>query len=224
MAKKTNTGLLIGAGAALAALFAWGGSKVSKTDLEAAVNILTAGALKPTEFFLKYYPFAKESEAATGVPALVTLVQAGVESGWGKHAPGNNFFGIKAGSHWTGKTQKLKTWECGSTGNSVLDKIKDTIIQIFAPGSAQGAAGCNAKGFYSYRVWGVFRAYDTPRDSFIDHGKFLQENKRYKTAFDTSTPQAFAVEIARAGYATDPTYGEILAGMIDKAQLILKLA
>jgi flagellar protein FlgJ len=35
-------------------------------------------------------------EAHTGVPAELLVAQWALESGWGKHAPGNNCFGIKA--------------------------------------------------------------------------------------------------------------------------------
>lgn len=40
---------------------------------------------------------AKAAQAATGVPASVSLAQFGLESGWGKHMPpgSNNPFGIK---------------------------------------------------------------------------------------------------------------------------------
>jgi len=39
---------------------------------------------------------AVQSEAATGVPAELTVPQWIDESGWGRHQPGNNPFGIKA--------------------------------------------------------------------------------------------------------------------------------
>lgn len=67
--------------------------------------------MKPKEFIEKYLDAAKQSETETGTPYLLTLAQAALESGWGEHAPGNNFFGIKAGRLWKGKTQVLKTRE-----------------------------------------------------------------------------------------------------------------
>lgn len=51
--------------------------------------------MKVKEFVTKFYGYAKLNEESTGVPALITLAQAALESGWGKHIPGNNFFGIK---------------------------------------------------------------------------------------------------------------------------------
>ncbi len=232
MSKKSNLPLFLLGGAGVG-LFIWGSSKVSKSDLVNAVNIVTGGALSVPAFFMKYYPMAVQSEQTTNVPALVTLAQAAVESGYGKYAPGFNFFGIKNSSSWHGQTQKLKTWECGRTGIAGIDRacwgfglsgtdnIKDEVIEIFPPGSPQGNASCNAAGSYSYRVYGVFRAYSSPLESFIDHGNFLIENSRYKPAFITSTPEAFALAVAKAGYSSAPNYGKVLTDTIAKARNVV---
>lgn len=66
---------------------------------------------KQEEFVTKYLLDAIQSKIRTGVPVLVTLAQSALESGWGKHAKGNNFFGVKAGSSWQGETQLLNTYE-----------------------------------------------------------------------------------------------------------------
>ena len=60
-------------------------------------------------FFERILPYALQTQNMTGIPASVTMAQAALESGWGKHAPGNNFFGIK-GSGPAG-SQKLSTRE-----------------------------------------------------------------------------------------------------------------
>lgn len=72
-----------------------------------------------------------------GVLPSVTIAQAILESGWGKSAIGNNIFGIKAGSNWTGKTQNVLTGEQSADGSyyniyanfrdydSIDDSIKD---------------------------------------------------------------------------------------------------
>jgi flagellum-specific peptidoglycan hydrolase FlgJ len=49
-------------------------------------------------FIEKIAPAARASQSAHGVPASVIIAQAILESGWGQHAPGNNFFGIKKGA------------------------------------------------------------------------------------------------------------------------------
>lgn len=49
-----------------------------------------------------------------GIPYEAILAQAGIESGWGKSdltVDGNNFFGIKAGPEWKGKTLEFMTRE-----------------------------------------------------------------------------------------------------------------
>lgn len=63
------------------------------------------------EFVLRYTPHANEVATRLGVPALVTLTQAALESGWNEHAPAFNFFGMKAGSTWKGAKQLLWTSE-----------------------------------------------------------------------------------------------------------------
>jgi flagellum-specific peptidoglycan hydrolase FlgJ len=47
------------------------------------------------DFIEKYKQYAIDVMEKTGVPASVTMAQAALESGWGGHAPGFNFFGIK---------------------------------------------------------------------------------------------------------------------------------
>ncbi len=54
---------------------------------------------KEREVFIdKIAPAAQSAARTHGVPASVTIAQAILESGWGRHAPGNNFFGIKKGA------------------------------------------------------------------------------------------------------------------------------
>ena len=156
-----------------------------------------------SDFVLKYYKDALDSEKATGVPALFTLAQAALESGWGKHAPGNMFFGIKAGKSWKGKRQLLRTTEYLSTPNS---KAFPEVISVTPVGN----------GKYKYVVRDWFRAYDSPRESFIDHGNFFIQNKRYSDAFKTKDSKAWATAVAKAGYATAPDYASILHKIIDR--------
>ena len=76
-----------------------------------------------SSFLSKAYSAARRA----GLPdpaARVAAAQAALESNYGKSAPGNNFFGIKAGKSWKGATQKLKTWE-------VIDGKKVTIKDSF---------------------------------------------------------------------------------------------
>jgi len=62
-------------------------------------------------FIDKIGPQATRAMHKTNVLASLTIAQAILESNWGKVAPGNMLFGIKAGSSWKGSTQKLWTHE-----------------------------------------------------------------------------------------------------------------
>lgn len=63
----------------------------------------------PTDYIKTYLPFAKQTESTYGIPALFTIAQAGLESGWGTSGyaiHGKNHFGIHADSSWNGPTYK----------------------------------------------------------------------------------------------------------------------
>src|SRR5947209_4840300 len=47
------------------------------------------------EFVNSILPYAVEASQRTGIDPRVIIGQAAVESEWGRHAPGNNLFGIK---------------------------------------------------------------------------------------------------------------------------------
>lgn len=164
--------------------------------------------LAPRAFVATFGESAKASQTASGVPALVTLGQAALESGWGAHAPGFNFFGIKAKASMPENTrQLLKTREVMSRPDA---KFPEVISVTPRP-----------DGKYDYVVRDWFRVYPDAAAAFSDHGAFLVRNKRYAKAFAVANdPYVFATEVARAGYATGPTYARDLHAvmrMIEKA-------
>ncbi len=69
----------------------------------------------PSKFVNAFYRAGIEA-GLTDTQARLMAAQAGLESGYGRHAPGNNFFGIKAGRSWGGDTQSLSTTEVGPNG------------------------------------------------------------------------------------------------------------
>jgi len=152
-------------------------------------------------FFKQYYHSAVQCERDTQMPALATLAQAAMESGWGEKIPGNMFFGIKAGASWTGKRQLLTTRE-------VLNKKDAKFPEIISITK-------RPDGKYDYRVKDWFRAYDTAAESFIDHGIFIMSQPRYKAAIGIHDPKQFADIVAKAGYATDPNYAKTWKQIID---------
>lgn len=158
--------------------------------------------MTPKEFIKKYKPFALETERKTGISHLFILAQAALETGWGKSAPGNMMFGVKAKAGTpTEKRQLVVTKEVLSSPNVTFPEI----IRITK----------RADGKYLYEVKDWFRKYDSPEESFTDHANLFVNNKRYaKALLVRSDPYKFAEEIAKAGYATEPTYAERLKGVI----------
>lgn len=79
-------------------------------------------------FISSLLPAAMEESKRTGVDPRIIVAQAAQETGWGKSAPGNNFFGIK--SHGQSGGQTLPT-------NEVIDgktvRINDSFRQFASP-------------------------------------------------------------------------------------------
>jgi flagellar protein FlgJ len=58
--------------------------------------------LKPSDFVSTLFPKANPICQDNGIPTVGCLAQCALETGWGEHAPGNNYFGIKK---WRSKQQ-----------------------------------------------------------------------------------------------------------------------
>jgi len=158
--------------------------------------------MTPKEFIKKYKTFALETERKTGISALFILAQSALETGWAKSIPDNNMFGVKAKAGTPPeKRQLVVTKEVLSSPNVSFPEI----IRITK----------RADGKYLYEVKDWFRKYDSPEESFTDHANLFMNNKRYaKALLVKSDPYKFAEEVAKAGYATEPTYAERLKGVI----------
>jgi len=138
---------------------------------------------------------ALQSQARYGIPASVTVAQAILESGWGRSAlarNANNFFGMTCGRRGAGSV---------------------------AIGCRTGAdRHCDAKGCRPSTA--RFRVYASMADSFRDHGLLFVNMPRYTTAYlNRADPDRFAVELHRAGYATDPKYAGRLTAIMAKYDL-----
>lgn len=66
-----------------------------------------------------------------------------------------------------------------------------------------------------------FRTYKSPWESYRAHSLMLYHNKRYKHLFDLNSNdyKSWSYGLKKAGYATDPNYGEKIAGMIEDLDL-----
>ena len=153
--------------------------------------------MTPKEFVSKFYPDAKEAEVETGFSAVATLTQGALESGWGKSMPGNMMFGVKAKK---GEGQLLPTTEY-----SVRSDLKFPEIISITP------VVRNGRSMFKYKIKDWFRKYDTPKECFVDHVQFFLNNPRYAEAVKVRGDyNKFFEEIAKAGYATDPSYSDTL--------------
>jgi len=168
------------------------------------------------QFVKTYYTHAKKAEKTTGIPVLFALAQSALESGWGKHAPGNMMFGVKASSKrnyggWEGDKQLLTTTEYSTNPN------------LSYPVILSGYPIKTESGKYKYRVKTYFRAYPTPYHSFVDWSGLLSTASRYKTAMENrNDPYRFAEEVAKAGYATAPNYATKVKGVMRQIETLVE--
>lgn len=137
---------------------------------------------------------ARQLRGTYHVPASVTVAQAILESGWGGSPltlDGNSFFGMK----------------CFGTPGPVATGCRPYPTQE-----------CEDSGCYSTSA--SFRVYSTAMASFVDHANALWTLPRYRAAFDhPNSPDRFAVELQRAGYATSPTYAQTLTEIMGQFDL-----
>ena len=156
--------------------------------------------MKPQEFTEKYYPEALQTQKYTGISAIAILAQAALESGWGEHAPGNAFFGVKDTDGINGNEQLITTTEYSRRFD-----LKFPEILSVTPVTIGGIP------YFKYIVKDYFRKYDTPEQCFADHAQFFIKNPRYHAAMMVcADPYRFIDEIAKAGYATAPGYALML--------------
>jgi len=161
--------------------------------------------MKPNDFVAAYLPEAIRSEKETGIAAEAILAQAALESGWGEHAPGNMFFGVKDTDGINGNEQLITTTEYSRRMDLKFPqilKVEPTTI--------------NGQKYFKYLVKDYFRKFNTPAECFTHHGEFFKKNSRYAKALAVkSDPYKFIEEIAKAGYATAPDYAKVLCQIVE---------
>lgn len=76
------------------------------------------------DFYNEVYGHAK-SAGLNDTQAHLAASQASLETGFGRSVAGNNYFGIKAGSSWTGPTRNARTWEeVGGKRQNITDRFR----------------------------------------------------------------------------------------------------
>lgn len=158
--------------------------------------------MTPEQFVKEYVDDAKRSQVTTGLHYLIPMTQGAAESGWGKKAPGFNFFGIKASKNTPPeKKQLVTTTEYLKSANVKFPKVHSVVKQ--------------PNGLYKYKVDDWFMKFASAEEAFKYHGNFFVVNPRYaKALLVKDNPERFFEEIAKAGYATAPTYAADLKAVM----------
>lgn len=149
-------------------------------------------------FVTRHWDAAQAAQQATGIPAQFVLSQAALESGWGKAeirgADGLPSYNL-FGIKATG----------GWQGRTV-----EVVTTEYENGTAR-------------KVVEKFRAYNNYSEAFRDWAQLLAANPRYAGVLAQGRDAAgFAHGLQRAGYATDPAYGDKLTRVIASVGAVLR--
>ncbi|KAF1070468.1 MAG: Peptidoglycan hydrolase FlgJ [Variovorax sp.] len=153
-----------------------------------------AARIKPAanqrSFVEQHDDAAERVSRETGIPASFMIGQAGHETGWGRseirHRDGSP-------SHNLFGIKAGGSW----TGPTVAVTTTEYI------------------GGEPRKVTARFRAYDSYEESFRDYARLIGNSPRYEKArASVSSVSAYASELYRAGYATDPAYAAKLSRAI----------
>lgn len=150
-----------------------------------------------------------DATKGTSLFPSVKMAQFALESGWGKsiRKAGNNAFGIKAGSSWTGKVISNTTREVLNGVNKVFQgtgELYNSTAEALASGVEKQT---------------LFRYYNTLADSIRDHSRLLLTSSIYAPVRAAKTPQDQARALQSCKYATDPKYAATLISIIKQFNL-----
>jgi len=176
------------------------GSTLSLDALQRKPAAVDKGpAPKGRDGFVQHHRDAAERVArASGIPASFMLGQAGHETGWGRseirNQDGSSSFNLFG-------IKAGKGW----TG-----KVAEVTTTEYVNGTPR-------------KVVAKFRAYDSYEDSFKDYARLINDNPRYEKArAKTHSALAYAAELQKAGYATDPQYAAKLSRAIQSTQAVAR--
>ena len=165
-------------------------SSVPTVSLGNGTNTVNPSASQ-TGFVSQHTEAAERVAQATGIPAGFMIGQAGHETGWGRseirNADGSASFNLFG----------IKA------GAGWSGKVAEITTTEYIDGEPR-------------KVTAKFRAYGSYEESFRDYARLIGESPRYAQArASTGSAQAYATELQRAGYATDPAYAAKLSRAIN---------
>jgi flagellar protein FlgJ len=157
-------------------------------DPTAAVRLPQTAA---ASFVSQHTGAAKKVAERTGIPAAFMVSQAALETGWGRkeilHANGSTSFNL--------------------FGIKAGPNWKGPVAEVWTTEYVNGQP---------QRVKAQFRAYSSYEESFADYARLIQDSPRYAGVMRNRTDaNAFAANLQKAGYATDPAYADKLGRVIN---------
>jgi flagellar protein FlgJ len=183
------------AGVAAARAYAPAG-KTSAIPAAAAPVAKSASTQDQRSFLARVMESAQAPASAAGLSPVFVAAQAALESGWGKRE-------IKYPDGTS--AHNLFGVKAGAGWSGATVDVTTTEYQ-------NGAAVKKVE---------KFRAYDSYAEGLADYVKLLAGSARYKAAVAAGQDaKGFAQALARSGYATDPSYGDKLSRLIDKAKAL----
>jgi len=149
----------------------------------------------PEAFIEDVWPHALRAADELGVDADVLLAQSALETGWGKYLPlktdGTNSFNLFG-------IKADERWS-GDKVEIVTHEYRHGVMQ---------------------QEKAEFRSYDSVSDAVADYVEFIRGNERYQKALEHGyDSDAYARELQKAGYATDPNYAKKINRVRDNDML-----
>lgn len=187
-------------------------SLLESLSIGASNIVATVTGSKIPDFVNKMKPIAEQIKGTYGIAPIVTITQSALESGWGLSGltkKANNLFGF-TGDSWAKEGKSVIYMPTHEHSPFPPDKI-----QYFTkPGdiiSKEPAAG----GGSDLLVNRPFRSYPTWYDSVADWANLMKASRYTKAlaAAKAGDVNAFAREVAAAGYATEPDYAQQLVSV-----------
>jgi flagellar protein FlgJ len=150
---------------------------------------------RAAEFVQQVLPTIRQAASALGVNPLGMLAQAALETGWGQRMPRT------------------------AAGNSSLN-----LFGVKAGSEWSGARAVadtvEISGGVAKQSRTAFRAYGSIEESVGDFARLLASSPRYRETIGAGADaRAYVQNIAKAGYATDPEYGNKLNEVLSSGTL-----
>ena len=160
---------------------------LSSYDIPSGRSDPTVGAAAPhiDQFVARIAAPARAASRASGVPVQLIVAQAALESGWGRRE-------IRADDG----TPSYNLFGI-KAGKAWKGPVVETATTEYVAGIPR-------------RTTGAFRLYRSYDEAFADYARLLVGNPRYAHVLHARDPAEAAYGLQRAGYATDPGYGDKL--------------